>query len=224
MYEPAFASEVPWCLLEGARGCLERDAGFATYLRLSTRPVDQDLAAHADRRLGTDEHRRQVLAGGYRLLEAALDAPATMRDEGLVVQVVASGAVVTEAAAACADLWAEGIAANLIVVTSTERLAHQQHAARRAAAHAHGPDELPHLARLLPPHERRAPIVTVLDGAPHALSFLGSVYGAPVVPLGVDEFGQSGTVDDLYHQTGIDRGAVVDAALLALDIRAERWT
>jgi pyruvate dehydrogenase E1 component len=57
--------------------------------------------------------------------------------------------------------------------------------------------------------------VTVLDGASHALAWLGSVYGAPVVPLGVDTFGQSGTRAELYHHHGIDAAAIV-AAVRAL--------
>ncbi|GIW06828.1 MAG: hypothetical protein KatS3mg060_1633 [Dehalococcoidia bacterium] len=63
-----------------------------------------------------------------------------------------------------------------------------------------------------------APIVTVADGASHALTFLGGVYGAPVVPLGVDQFGQSGTRADLYRQYGIDADAIVAAAFSALDL------
>ena len=220
-YEPAFAREVPVCLLEGVRGCLDRADGFSTYLRLSTRPVDQELLEHALARLGPEEHARQVLAGGYRLLESDVLAPHTV-GSGLAVQIVASGAVVTEAAQACAALWEEGVAADLVVVTSVERLAHEHHALRRAAATSHAPDAVSHLQTMFPRARRAAPLVTVLDGAPHALSFLGGVFGAPVVPLGVDEFGQSGTIDDLYRHVGIDAQHVVDAALLALDIVAER--
>ena len=43
-YEPAFAREVAWCLEEGIAGCVGERAGFSTYLRLTTRPVDQSLA------------------------------------------------------------------------------------------------------------------------------------------------------------------------------------
>jgi pyruvate dehydrogenase E1 component len=220
-YEPAFASEVPVCLLEAIRGCLDPDDGFSTYLRLSTRPVDQSLLEQVLVRLGPEEHARQVLAGGYRMLESAQLAPQT-RASGLTVQIVATGAVVTEAARACAALWEENVAADLVVVTSVERLAHDHHAQRRAAATRHAPDDLSHLQTLLPPECRASPMVTVLDGAPHALSFLGSIFGVPVVPLGVNEFGQSGTIDDLYRHVGLDAAQIVDAALLALDINAER--
>ena len=57
---------------------------------------------------------------------------------------------------------------------------------------------------LILPEERRAPIITVQDAASHALSFLGGIFGVPVISLGVDEFGQSGRLGDLYHATGID--------------------
>ena len=75
-----------------------------------------------------------------------------------------------------------------------------------------------HLETLFPAPHRRAPMVTVLDGASHALSFVGSVFGASVVPLGVDTFGQSGTIPDLYAYAEIDADHIVDAALLAIEI------
>jgi pyruvate dehydrogenase E1 component len=58
----------------------------------------------------------------------------------------------------------------------------------------------------------------VQDGASHSLAFLGSAWGVPVVPLGVDEFGQSGSRRDVYHQVGIDADQIVNAAMLALDL------
>src|SRR5207248_2184311 len=68
-YEPCFAREVEWALLEGLRQCCDREGGLSTYLRLSTRPVDQALMEPALARLGEEELRRQVLAGGYRLVD-----------------------------------------------------------------------------------------------------------------------------------------------------------
>ena len=62
------------------------------------------------------------------------------------------------------------------------------------------------------PAERAAPIVTVLDGHPHTLAFLSAIRGAPIACLGVDDFGQSGDVDDLYRYFGIDADTIVGAA------------
>jgi pyruvate dehydrogenase E1 component len=64
--------------------------------------------------------------------------------------------------------------------------------------------------------ERRAPLVTVLDGSSHTLAFLGSIFGQPTVSLGMDRFGQSGARADLYNYAGIDCGHIVNAALVAL--------
>jgi pyruvate dehydrogenase E1 component len=71
---------------------------------------------------------------------------------------------------------------------------------------------------LILPEERRVPIVTVHDAASHALSFLGGVYGVPVISLGVDQFGQSGGLADLYRATGIDSDSIVAASLHALEL------
>jgi pyruvate dehydrogenase E1 component len=214
-YEPVFAREVVWTILEGIRGCLDPHDGFATYLRLGTRPIDQALAAPIEERLGLDGWREAVLAGGYRLLEAAsADLPAGSP----TVEVVAAGSIVPEAIEAVRILHREEIAANLIVVTSAERLAAVQHGGRLQALRTGRPDDVGHLATLIPADERRAPIVTVADASSHALSFVGGVFGAPVVPLGVDTFGQSGAIPDLYASSGIDAGHIVEAAILALDL------
>jgi len=71
---------------------------------------------------------------------------------------------------------------------------------------------------LIPADERRAPIVTVQDGASHGLAFLGSIYGAPTVPLGMDQWGQSGSRGELYDYAGIDVDEIVNAAMLALEL------
>jgi pyruvate dehydrogenase E1 component len=215
-YEPAFGQEVPWFLAEGIKGIDAPHAGFSTYLRLSTRPVDQALAASVRERLGEQEWRRQAIAGGYRLLEASdyRDLP----PEAPVVNVVATGAVVPEAAAAVRELQREEVGANLIVVTSAERLANDVHDRRLAGVRDRHGGAVTHLASLFPLADRKAPIVTVHDGASHALSFIGSVFGAPVVPLGVDTFGQSGRIRDLYAHAGIDCDHIIEAALLAIDL------
>ena len=216
-YEPVFGREVVWSLLEGVRGCLDPNDGFATYLRLGTRPIDQALAGPIEERLGLDGWRDAVLAGGYRLLEAAT-ADEPLPSGSPVVQIVAAGSIVPEAIEAVRILHEEEIAANLIVVTSAERLAAGQHGGRLASMRSGRPDDIGHLATLIPAGERRAPIVTVADAASHSLSFIGGAFGAPVVPLGVDTFGQSGAIPDLYAAGGIDADHIVEAAILALDL------
>ncbi|MFN8532486.1 MAG: 1-deoxy-D-xylulose-5-phosphate synthase N-terminal domain-containing protein [Dehalococcoidia bacterium] len=216
-YEPAFAREVEWILLEALRQCADRKHGRSTYLRLSTKPLAQQLLDGALARLGEQELRRQVLTGGYRLIDARYDAPDT--DPSAIVQIAVAGTMTPEAVEAARRLHREGVAANVLAITSANRLFVSATAGRRHQR-AGGTSSLGQLETLIPGDERRAPIVTVADGASHGLAFLGGIFGAPVVPLGVDQFGQSGTRADLYRHFGIDADAIIAAAFAALDLAA----
>jgi pyruvate dehydrogenase E1 component len=219
-YEPCFAREVEWVLLDGLRRCCDREHGLSTYLRLSTKPIDQKLLEEPLARFGEPELTRQVLLGGYRIVDRTLAAPELPVAD--TVQIAVGGIMVPEALEAAALLHAEGVAANVINVTSADRLFDALRTARQdQLADAHRALNLGHLGTLFPREERRSPIVTVQDGASHSLAFLGSVYGVPVVPLGVDQFGQSGSRAALYEAFGIDAKQIVNAALLALELAAE---
>ena len=216
-FEPAFGREVDWMLLDGIANCLDREHGQSTYLRLSTKPINQTLMEEPLARLGADTLRRQVLAGGYRLIDSRLVTPDLPDSD--VVTIAAGGIMVPEAVAAAERLQREGVAVNVINVTSADRLYRLARDARAAQlADAGAPHGYGHLETLFPTSERRAPIVTVQDAASHSLAFLGSIWGAPVVPLGVDVFGQSGARQDLYEMVGIDTETIVNAGLLALDL------
>jgi pyruvate dehydrogenase E1 component len=214
-FEPCYGREVEWILLEAMRHCCDREHGRSSYLRLSTRPIDQKPFRAVQQRLGETELRRQVLAGGYRLAEWSLARPelATLLPGGpLVVNIAVTGTMVPEALAACAYLWEEGVAANVLNLTSPQRLFDAWRAAPPAGSAAADP-----LGWLIQPSERRAPIVTVHDAAPHSLAWLGSVYGAPTATLGVERYGQSGSRDELYRYYGLDAAAIAEAALRAVD-------
>jgi len=73
-----------------------------------------------------------------------------------------------------------------------------------------------HLHRLIPSAERRRPIVSVHDAASHSLAWLGSAIGTRQFALGVDRFGESGTIAELHELVGIDAGSIVNAALIAV--------
>jgi len=121
--------------------------------------------------------------------------------------IAAVGAIVPEALEAAAYLQREGVAVTVLNLVSPKRLFERWRAAR---------DRDP-LGWLVLPEERRAPIVTVQDGASHSLAWLGSVYGVPVAALGVDDFGQSGARADLYRHFGIDPASIAEAAFRMLD-------
>ncbi len=210
--EPCFAQPLDWLLCDGLRRLGAPD-GDSLYLRLSTRPIDQAPFAAAADRLGTDRLRADVLAGGYRLIEAP-DAHA-----GAPAVVIATcGAVLPEAVHAAGALAAEGVAYTVLDVVSPDRLYREWRSELRAAGRGARRADLDatHLARLIKPAERAAPIVTVHDAASHALAWFGSVFGQRVVPVGVDEFGQSGSIADLYEHFDLLPDQIANAALVAL--------
>ncbi len=117
--------------------------------------------------------------------------------------------MVPEAIEAAEFLEHEGIGANLIHLCSPRR------AYRDWRTHGAGGGRL--LGRLITPHQRAAPIVTVIDGAAGALAWLGSVFGQPLTPLGVEAFGQSGSRQDLYRSMHIDVDSILEAAFGAVE-------
>ena len=212
--EPAYAVALDWLLCDGLARLATPD-GDSLYLRLSTRPLDQAPFAAARTRLGDDALRADVLAGGYRLVEPDRQGRSTRPAD---VVFAASGAVLPEVVAAAALLADEGCAATVLDLTSADRCYREWRAALREAGQAGRAVDLDalHLARLLPAEERGAPIVAVHDAASHALAWLGSVFGTRVVPVGVDGFGQSGSVEELYGVFDLLPEQLVNAALVAV--------
>ncbi|MGE0140841.1 MAG: 1-deoxy-D-xylulose-5-phosphate synthase N-terminal domain-containing protein [Ilumatobacteraceae bacterium] len=207
--EPAYATELDWLLTDAIRQLGEPD-GQSTYFRLTTRPIDQTPFGAALDRIGTDELRRQVLAGGYRLLDPA-------PDDRPAVTIVTTGATAPEALDAAAILDAEGITAAVVHLTSPTRIYRDWHRGVRGAystATGHRRDS--HLHTLIGAEWRDRPVISVHDAASNTLAWIGSAVGARHYPLGVDQFGESGTIADLHEITGISAGHLVNAALIAL--------
>ena len=179
-WEPAFGQDLEWTFLH-ALSRLGRADGEAAYFRLSTRPIDQSLQS------GT---REEVLSGGYRLRPA--DDPA--------VVIAVMGALVPEAVEAADILREEADAEAEVVCITSADLLYRSFQARSGL----GEGDPATLERLFP---HSAPVVTLLDGHPHTLSFLGDAC------LGVQRFGQSGDLAELYEHHAIDAESVVGAAL-----------
>ncbi len=212
--EPAYALALDWLLCDGLDR-LSCPGGDSLYLRLTTRPIDQSPFEAALQRMGEEALREGVLAGGYRLVEppeALVQAPGTP-----AVRLVASGAVMPEVVQAAGLLADEGVAATVVDVTSADRLYRSWRAGlRAAAASARAPDPMGQTAfgRLMgdPLH---APVVTVHDAASHALVWVGAAAGVVTVPIGFDEFGQSGSIPEVYGSLGFLPDQIVTAALMA---------
>ena len=206
--EPCFGRELEWLLLNGLRE-IQEPYGEATYLRLSTKPIDQRPFSELVASRGDKAVQADVLAGAFRLREPGNG------DEAVIL--AACGAIVPEALAA-AELLEEqdDVAATVIAISSPDRLYRDWRNARLAPLH--GTRSTPsHIAGLILPEEHGVPVVTIIDGASHALSFVGGALGTRVVPLGVDHFGQSGSQLALYDAFDLSPGAIATAALVALE-------
>jgi pyruvate dehydrogenase E1 component len=176
----------------------------------TTRPLDQAPFEAARTRLGEAVLRRGVLDGAYRLH----DAGDLARAGAPVVQLVASGAVMPEVLEAARILAGEEIAAHVVDVTSLDRLYAAWRGEIVRAVRGNDIPALPGAFRAA--FTLHAPIVTVHDASPHAMAWLGSALGVPAIPLGVDAFGQSGSVRDLYELHDLVPWAIVNAAIAAL--------
>ncbi|MGE3538681.1 MAG: 1-deoxy-D-xylulose-5-phosphate synthase N-terminal domain-containing protein [Candidatus Tectimicrobiota bacterium] len=199
-YEPAYAAELECILCWGLQQLTDRQHGQSLYLRLSTRPVTQAV------RHSTPEWRRQVLAGGYWLRDYRTQPDYSQRPR---VHIFAAGVMLEEALQASDIAADDGIYANVINITSADRLFRTHFEATQQGAPSY-------LDELLPSAERDIPAITLLDGHPLTLAWLGALLRAPLKPLGVVNFGEAGSLQQLYHKHHIDTDAVLSAMVQLL--------
>ena len=193
-FEPAFADELA-LLMHWTFGHMQAADGGSVYLRLSTRSIAQE--ARAD-----DGWRDGALRGAYWLR-----AP----QAGAKLALAYTGAIVPEALAAWEALREDVPGLGLLAVTSPDLL-HREWSGANALRGRGNTRQPSHIETLLAPLASDAGIVTLIDGSPAALSWLGGVRGHRVSPLGIDRFGQTGDLPDLYRTYRLDPEAVFDAA------------
>ena len=190
-----------------ARSWLRDETGGSVYLRLSTRPLEQP------KREISDALQQQIIDGAYWL------RPPTSNTD---IVVAYTGVLAPEAIAAAGMMAEDRRDVAVLAITSADRLnagwSAAQQARRRGLAHASS-----HIERLFAALSPHCGIVSVLDGHPATLAWLGSVKGNRVAALGVEHFGQTGTIDDLYRHHGIDANAIVSAAEALVPGRPVRY-
>ena len=130
------------------------------------------------------------------------------------ITLVGMGALMPEVIAAAEALGSAAVPCDVVCLTSAD-LVFRALQARQGLAEGDAAI-LDHLF----PADRVAPIVAALDGHPHTLSFLSAIRCVPIACIGVDDFGQSGDVGDLYRYFGIDTETVVSAAVDLLETRS----
>jgi len=197
-FEPAYVDELVEIMRWGFEHMQEPDGG-SIYLRLSTRVLDQP------ERTLTEAETAAVIAGAYWQVPPGA---------GAELALVYTGAVAPEVLAAFEAVREDIPGAGLLAVPSPDRLHRDWSSA--LAARARGERRFAHVERLLAQLAPGAALATVIDGPPATLSWLGGVRGNRVAPLGMDRFGQSGDVPDLYRAYRLDAEAILDAAASAL--------
>ncbi len=208
-FEPAFLDELAVMMRFGfdymqrdgegdpdERTWLRDQTGGSLYLRLSTRPVEQPNRAM------TPELARDIVDGGYWMRKPGPNAS---------VVIAYTGALAPEAIEAVGLMGEDRRDVGLLAVTSADRLnagwTAAQRARERGLAHASS-----HVERLLDGVPPQAALITVVDGHPATLGWLGAVHGHRTRALGVEHFGQTGTIADLYRHYGIDAAGIMRSA------------
>ncbi|WP_371225213.1 1-deoxy-D-xylulose-5-phosphate synthase N-terminal domain-containing protein [Roseovarius sp. 2305UL8-3] len=206
-FEPAFADELA-VIMEWAFDYLQRDGdgdpdertwlrdetGGSVYLRLTTNPIEQPGKRQ------DDAFRQGAVDGAYWLRKPGPNCE---------VVIAYQGAVAPEAIKAAGMIGEGRRDIGVLAVTSADRLNAGWTAAQRARSRGakNATCHAETLMQDLPPHCK---LVTVIDGHPATLAWLGSVCGHKTIPLGIEHFGQTGTIGDLYAHHGIDAAAIVD--------------
>jgi pyruvate dehydrogenase E1 component len=193
-FEPAWADEVA-LTMRWAFEHMQKPEGGSVYLRLSTRVIAQIERT-------SDAWEGDALKGGYWIHRPSGQAEAA---------IAFCGAIAPEVLDAYGQLAEDIPGLGLLNVTSPDML-HRDWSARRAARWTSSKAAPSHVEDLLSALAPGAGLVTVIDGSPGALSWLGGVKGLRVSPLGIDRFGQTGDLPDLYRNYRLDADAIIDAA------------
>ena len=207
-FEPAFVDELAvimgWGFAHMQRELTDEGddqsgmrSGGSVYLRLSTRSIDQP------QRMMTPELQKGITDGAYWLRKPGPNAE---------VVIAYTGAVAPEAIEAIGLIGESRRDVGLLAITSADRLHAGWTAARKIRRERRGGPYLSHVEKLLAPLPRDCGIVSVIDGHPATLGWLGAVSGHRVRPLGVEHFGQTGSIAELYRHYGIDANAIIAAA------------
>ena len=175
---------------------LRDETGGSVYLRLTTRPLEQP------RRTMTPELAEDIVDGAYWMRKPGPNAE---------VVVAYTGALAPEAIEAVGLMAEDRRDIGLLAITSADRLnagwTASQRARERGVVHARS-----HIERLLEVVPARCGLVTVMDGHPATLAWLGAVNGHRTRSLGVEHFGQTGTIAEIYRHFGIDARGIMRAA------------
>jgi pyruvate dehydrogenase E1 component len=194
-FEPSYADELSAIMTWGFGHLQDDEEGGSVYLRLSTRKIEQPT------RQLTEQDRESIIQGAYWLR-----GPESSTD----IVIIYSGVMAPEAIKAAGMLAEDRRGVAVLAVTSADRLfAGQQKA--EALRQRGDLEATSHIEQLMQQVPRDAGLVTIIDGHPATLSWIGGVQGHMVKALGVEKFGQSGNLIDIYEYYGLNANAIVHA-------------
>ena len=169
---------------------MQDENGGSVYIRLSTRSIEQPY------RELTNDFKDQVLKGGYWLKEPGSNPEIILAYQGVIA---------TEIIEATKILGEKYRDIGVLAITSSDRMLDDWK--NKHISPNQNTDES-HVESLLKEIPRDTKILTVIDGHQLTLSWLGSVLGHKVIPLGVDRFGQTGNIKELLTEFTIDSGNI----------------
>ena len=188
-YEPAFADELSIIMNYGFN-YLQDENGGSIYLRLSTRSIEQPL------REINHELKQNVIKGGYWLRKPGPNPE---------IIIIYQGVVASEAVEATALLGEKFKDVGVLGITSSDNLFHDWKNKYSSNENNNKNSHIEDLLKIIPKDTK---IVTVIDGHPMTLSWIGSVFGHKIIPLGVDKFGQTGSLNQLFSEFAIDSESI----------------
>ena len=200
-YEPAFGKELEWIFLNGMNNVSKRKRSM--YLRLTTSKLNQDIFNEYNNQKDIKSLREDIINGAYLFNSNISDD-----SDQYKINLFSLGAMFSEVIEAQKELLKEGITSNLINITGPGPLYRDFHNNSLDGSH---------LLKILSNHSK-LPSISVIDGHPHALSWIGSALGVKSISLGITEFGQSGDQKDLYEYYGLDKNSIQDAVYKILKL------
>jgi pyruvate dehydrogenase E1 component len=198
MFEPTYADELE-VILRYAFSYMQDTEGSSVYLRLSTRNISQI------KRQVNKDLEEQILSGGYWL-----EKPKNKSN----ITIIFSGVMATEVFEAVKILQEDDLNISILSITSSDRLYKNWRASQKERSK--GIKIVSRIEELFTDTEKNSVIVSIMDAHSSSLTWIGGAVGKKTISLGVDEFGQSGNLKDLFHNYSIDADAIVDACAQVL--------
>ena len=187
-YEPSYADELAFLFL-WALEYIQNEDGCSIYFRLSTKKLYQP------KRVLSINNKSDILKGGYWLKKPS---------EECEVVILCTGVIVGEVMECTKNMSDDEIKIGVIEIISPDKIYKEWEDSKKSS------NRISHIEGLLTDINKNLPLVTIIDGHSSALSWIGGVFGHKIFPMGVNKFGKSGDLQEIYEYTKIDVKSIID--------------